>query len=118
MQLLVAVLVLLNVLDLLTTSYALRSKIGNEENSIVLAAIHWVGTTWGGLLLVKLPGFVEAALAIFPLFFASLGVPNWLLAWIANTSTTTWLAQIAFYALVVANNLRIVWRHAAAKGKQ
>lgn len=118
MQFLVAVLVVLNVLDILTTNYAIRVKIAREKNWFVLDVMHWVGATWGGLLVVKLPGFVEAAMAILPTFFARLGTPNWLLVWIADTSTTSWLLQIAFYALIVGNNLRIVWRHTLAKGKQ
>lgn len=116
MQSLVAVLVILNVLDILSTTYAIRSKIATEGNKIVLKFMQWVGTTWGGLLVVKLPLFAIAAMAMFPLIFAKLGVPNSVLARIADTPTYAWLIQIAIYAVVVGNNLRIVWRHAQRKG--
>lgn len=116
LQSLVAVLIILNVLDVITTSYAIRMKIAREENSIVLAAMHWVGTTWGGLLLIKVPGFIGAGMAMFPQFFAALGTPNWLLVWNAETPTWSWLAQISFYAIIIANNIRVCWKH-VMKGK-
>lgn len=118
MQSLIALIVVLNVLDVMTTSYALRMKIAREKNFIVLDVIHWVGTTWGGLLLVKLPGFLTAAMSLFPQPFAAIGVPTWLLVWLADTPIYAYLIQIAFYAIVVGNNVRICWSHAVKKGNE
>lgn len=117
MQLLVATLVVLNILDIVTTSYAIRMKMAYEGNSVVARVMQWIGTTLGGLLVVKVPGFLMAGMAMFPQFFAALHTPTWLLVWIADTSTTSWWVQIGIYAVVVGNNLRIVMAHWKKEGR-
>lgn len=110
LQNLVALIIVLNVLDALTTCYGITHKIAREQNGAAAGAMAWLGTTWSGLLLVKVPAISMALMAALPQLFAPY-VPNGLLVFVADIPDWSWYVQAIAYAAVVINNVRIVWSH-------
>lgn len=111
---LAALLVVIGILDVVSTSYTLRRypTQAAEGNGIARRLFDWLGNTTRGhviaLLLIRAPSTAGILCAAAPVTLARLHVPTWLLLQAASVPDVVWYCTVMFWALVVANNLRIL----------